>query len=146
GQIDNPGLASVRSDFEARHFPAGSGSSSPLVHDPGRHANCIFAQLRPASILTAAPFPSFIPAKSSKQTISHMNPAGPDLLIAVLHRVRPSMSLPQRADLIVDTLLHKGADLRKPPALEDMKLLLLRVMRFGRPRTRNPHFGNTNRE
>jgi hypothetical protein len=57
-----------------------------------------------------------------------MNLAGPDFLIAVLIRVGPSMSSAERADLIVDALLHYGADLRKQPALDDMKWLLMKVM------------------
>ena len=106
-----------------------------IPYSPGleRHADCRTAEQSRAAIpLPSLRSRSFV-VLSPKKAISCMNSAGPDLLIAVLHRVNPSMSLSERADLIVDALLLNGADLRKQPALDEMKLLLLRVVRFGLP-------------
>ncbi len=55
-----------------------------------------------------------------------------DILGAVLPRITPAMTSSERADLVVKALLHSGADLRKQPALEEMKRLFTKVMRFGR--------------
>ena len=72
------------------------------------------------------------PAEASPQETGgfRMRFAEPDVLGAVLPRITASMNSSERAKLIVNALLHSGADLRKQPALEEMKRLFMKVMRF----------------
>ena len=60
--------------------------------------------------------------------------SGPEfnVLEAVYSKVTPSMTTAERAALLVDALLYSGADLRTQPALEEMKRLFIKVMRFRR--------------
>ena len=53
-----------------------------------------------------------------------------DILEAVFPKITPSMTYSERADLLVEALLYSGADLRTQPALEEMKRLFIKVMRF----------------
>jgi hypothetical protein len=55
-----------------------------------------------------------------------------DVLEAVYPKITPSMTSSERADLLVEALLYSGADLRTQPALEEMKRLFIKVMRFRR--------------
>jgi hypothetical protein len=58
-----------------------------------------------------------------------------DILGAVFPKITAAMAASERANLLVEALLHSGADLRIQPALEDMKRLFLKVMRFRRIET-----------
>jgi hypothetical protein len=66
-----------------------------------------------------------------------MRSAEPDVLAAVFPKIIPSMTSSQRAGLLVQSLLQNGADLRTQPALEEMKSLFTKVMRFRKCETRS---------